>query len=444
MKFQELAKILKAPLDLKGEISKFCFDSREACPGSVFFAIKGEKVDGHQFISNVEKSGAKLAIIDSEIDSKIKLPTIRVKSVKLALQHLAKEYLATSKAEVIAITGSLGKTTTKCFVETMLRKEFTVSSTIKSYNSQLGLPLSVLNMDLNVDKIVLEMGMDKPGNISRLIEIAPPDIAALIGVDFVHIGNFSGLEGVALAKAEIFKHPKTKKGLLFDQVPLRKEIKKVGVCKKKIFSVCDRKACYYLESGDRHLKVYENGNVHEIPWVIAGMHNTKNFLAAIGICRMAGLSWKAIEEVSLDLTLPSRRFQVQIRNDITFINDTYNACLSSVKAALDTMPLPGKAGKTYLVFGEMSDLGPYSHVSHEEVGKVTVQKKIADVLCLGSECRVIEAVRRENGQSTHIFTTKEEIKKHMEGLLKPGDVILFKGSNKHALWELEEELRGEY
>jgi UDP-N-acetylmuramoyl-tripeptide--D-alanyl-D-alanine ligase len=443
VKFEDLAVFLKIPIHLSGKISKFCFDSREVIPGAVFFALKGEKVDGHSFLPEAQRLGASLAIVDEKFSESSALSLIPVESVRQTLQNLAKSYLASSKAQILALTGSLGKTTTKCFVDRMLSEEFKVASTPKSYNSQLGLPLSILNMSMNVDKIVLEMGMSEAGNISRLVEIASPDITALIGVDFVHIGNFSGVEGVAFAKAEIFKHPKTKVGLLFDQVPIRKELMRVGVCKKLLFSLCDRNAAYFAETQEGGLIIYEKGNPHHVKWNLLGEHNHKNYLAAVALCRQAGLSWKAILRSSTFLELPSRRLQLHKKSDVTFINDTYNACLSSVKAALDALPLPGQGAHTYLVFGEMVDLGSYSHMSHEEVGKATISKGISDVFCLGNECRVIEEVRREKGQATHIFTSKSAIKKHLKKILKPGDVVLFKGANKHSLWELEEELRGE-
>ncbi len=427
---------LEAPV--AQEIIGYALDSRAVQEGMVFFAIRGLRVDGHSFLRKVAEQGALAAVVADDYQGEEPLPLIRVASVEKTLQDLASYYACLCQWRILAITGSLGKTTAKHFLAHMLSHEFQVAVTPRSYNSQLGLPLGVLNMDQGADFAVLEMAMTEKGNIRRLVELFPPHIAAVISVDYVHVENFDGLEGVARAKSEIFTSDLTEWGILADDVPHAKEQVFWGSCPKSFFSMSDPAADYYAEELRDCWVVQERGQKHLLSWNLQGKHFQRNALAAIALARKAGLSWEAIAEAVTTLTVPEGRFDRNEKGGVVWICDAFNACVTSVKAAIDTLPVPSKGGRTYMVFGSMVGMGANSKRFHEEVGRYSCSR--VDIMyCIGE---FSSSVARGRGScSTHLFDERQTLKHAVQKELRPGDVILFKGSNIHSLWEIEKEIR---
>ncbi|NGX33911.1 MAG: UDP-N-acetylmuramoyl-tripeptide--D-alanyl-D-alanine ligase [Candidatus Anoxychlamydiales bacterium] len=279
-------KIIKKVLDLQKTL--YQIDSRKIKKGDVFFALKGERTDGHVYLKDVAKRDAKLAIIDKSFkinEQSLDLELLRVENVLEFLQALAKEDLKKSKAKIIGVTGSSGKTTTKEFIYSLLKSEFKVSKTQKSYNSKAGLPIAILNMDKNVDFLVLEMAMDEVGEIEKLIKIAPPDIALI-----TEIASFAGDLGsqdiLAKAKKEIFLSEKTKIKLI------NKRLEKFKIFQDEnylSYSIEDKKADFYLEIENQTF--YEKGKKYEIKELpFKETHLLENMLAAISICRLVNVN----------------------------------------------------------------------------------------------------------------------------------------------------------
>ena len=240
--FAQLSQLMKVSItsSMNCPVTGFAVDSRLVKQGNLFFALKGAHVDGHQFLSAAAVNGAVAAVVNESYNGPdFGLLLIKVPDPLIALQELAKSVLQQRKSKIVAVTGSLGKTTTKDFITTLLKSKYSVSCSPGNSNSQIGLPLTILNhTDGAEDVLVLEMGMTHSGQIKQLLQIAPPDIAVMTTVALVHAGNFNSLEDIARAKAEVLTHPKTTLGVIPHDVLLYDEIRNTGTCQKISFFDC--------------------------------------------------------------------------------------------------------------------------------------------------------------------------------------------------------------
>ena len=392
----------------------FAIDSRQVRPGGLFFALRGEKVDGHRFLQDVAAKGALGAVVSSlYTGADFGLELLRVEDVQQTLQELAKSSFLKRKERVIGITGSMGKTTTKEFLATILEKKFRVAKTEGSQNTQLTLPLTVLNLQGEYDVLILEMGMSEKGQIARLVDIAPPDLAIVTRI--APAGIVGGdLHEIAEAKAEIFSHMRTKWGIISSQAAQFESILYAGNVPKWI----------YGPDGDFSLKELE------IKLPFEAEHLKENALGAIAAARYLGLSWYEIECGVRELKPYERRFEKIEKDGITFIQDCYNANPDSMSAALKNLPKPQGEGRVIGILGAMADLGRYSAHYHKRVGMVA-KEHLDYLFSIGKEA--------EGFMGAEHFSDLAEIKKRLETFLRPGDVVLIKGSNGLKLWEILED-----
>lgn len=454
--FKELASHMHANVISSALVSGVSVDSRLTKPGDLFFALPGAQVDGHTFLKNASDNGAVAAVVNSHYAGPdYGLSLLHSDNVLHALQQLAKAYLSQSKAKIVAVTGSLGKTTTKNFLYQLLKAKFKVSVSSGNSNSQIGLPLAILN-DLSLDDeiSILEMGMTESGQIRRLIEIAPPDVAIVTTVALVHAGNFPSLEAIAHAKAEIFSHQKTQIALY----PLESDINGAlsaamsskEKCKKITFSINDTEADYFLEGNDFESmisfpkSISSDGCIVIKQYVIEpiplpGAHSRHNFLAAATAAFHLGMEWCEIGAIISTLTLPERRLQRIEKFGATFINDSYNAAEMSIKAALDCLPLPKPGGKRIAVIGEIVELGHFSKGCHRAVGEYALDR-VDLMLCYGQECKYISECWQEAGRPVVWSQERSGVVEALRSQLTPGDVVLLKGSRAKGVWKVLEEL----
>lgn len=397
---------------------KISVDSRHLEAGDLFFALPGDKVDGHAFLEEVKERGAVAAVVRKDFHTSCELPLLRVEDTLSALQLLATAALRRSKTKVIAITGSVGKTTTKEMLGTLLEKRFKTVRSPRNYNSQIGLPLSILNHTTgDEDYLVQEMGMTGPGQITGLIKIAPPTIAVLTHIALVHAAFFPSLEDIARAKAEIFLHPSTQLALYPETIACRGLIEYQGNCVKKPVSMVD--------------------HYPDLPF--PGEHLKQNFLLAAAVARECGLSDAEIIERIPFLQLPEKRQERIEKLGITFVNDSYNASAPSIIAAFKALPAPKANGKRIAVIGEMLELGQFSKDCHREVGESAL-KHVDLMLCLGEGCRPIVDAWQSKGRPVHYFDDRAALVVQLKKLMHSGDVVLLKGSNGKQLWKVLEEV----
>lgn len=423
-------------IDLIKKISanNFATDSRQAKPGTLFFALKGARADGHEFLADVAEKGAVGAVVhESYKGPSFGLHLIFVKDVLDALQQLARECLVRCNPRVVAVTGSVGKTSTKEFISTLLRRKYRVAASPGNSNSQVGLPLSILNHLQETDQILVqEMGMTEAGQLSRLISIAPPEVAVITSVALVHACNFESLSGIAMAKAEVFGSPGTKLGIVLKEC---EAMCRVGDFLKMTFSIGDSGADYYLDGENLFVFGEFVSQVGELP--VPGEHNRQNLLAALAVARYFSLEW---EEMELSkLALPERRLQFVEKKGVRFVNDSYNASLLSMKASLRSLPKPEAGNKTVAILGEMLELGKFSETCHREVGEAALSV-VDHMICYGEGCGPIAACW-ENAERPVAWTcNKVEMMRIIRDTVKPGDVVLLKGSRANELWKVLEEL----
>lgn len=425
------------------EIKGYCIDSRLVKPGELFFALKGERVDGHTYLQEVSQRGAVAAVVSKEYTGSSEgLYLVTVEDPLLALQEIAHWVLKQSSARIVALTGSIGKTSTKEFTKTLLATRYRVAASPGNSNSQVGIPLSVLNHTTGEEDIlVLEMGMTAPGHLARLVQIAPPEVAVITTVALVHACNFESVEEIAYAKAEIFSHSHTRLGILHRDMPCFEEISWIGACRKLSFSMHSSLADYRLDPANHQCVQSrldgQTAILGSLP--IPGRHNWHNLLAAIAVARYFGVEWEEIRKTIPTLTLPDRRLQFIRHKDALFLNDSYNASELSVKAALETLPQPERKGRKIAVLGSMLELGKFSQGCHQRVGEFALDH-VEQLYCLGEECRPIYELWTKKGRSVQLFDERTSLVACLRQDLQPDDVVLLKGSRSKALWMVLEEL----
>lgn len=436
----QLAHLFNTQVNSNSEIEGVCIDSRLLKPGNLFFALKGDHVDGHAFLGDVASKGAVGAVVSKGYKGPAYgLPLISVDDPLHMLQEWTRHVIAQRNVKIVAITGSVGKTTTKEFVRTLLSTQYRVAASPGNSNSQVGIPLTIHNHTTGDEEIlVLEMGMTHPGNLLRLVQIAPPEVALITNVELVHACNFNTLEDIAWAKAEIFSSPQTRLGILQREIINFSNIVTATRCHKVSFSMTMPEADYFMQ-GDCVEAKLERQKIKLGPFPLPGKHNLQNFLAAITIARHYHVTWDHILQAMSSLVLPERRLQFVEQRGIRFLNDSYNANELSVKGALDVLPPAQKGGKKIAVLGSMMELGKFSKDCHTRVGEFALDK-VDSVYCLGEECKPIYEIFCRAGKPTGLFLDRPALIAHLKGILRPGDSVLLKGSRSKELWKVLEEI----
>ncbi|MCC5831558.1 MAG: UDP-N-acetylmuramoyl-tripeptide--D-alanyl-D-alanine ligase [Chlamydiales bacterium] len=433
--FNALAKDLGLHHPNQTLVTGAAIDSRKLNPGDLFFALPGNRVDGHDFLEQIARRGASGAVVREDYRGEtFGLPLLRVPDVLLALQDLARRLLEKRRSQVIAITGSLGKTTVKEFAAALIRPSYKIFASPLSYNSQATVPLSILLADGTEDYIILEMGMTHKGHLANLVSIAPPDIAMVTTVAVQHAVNFSdGLAGISREKASIFSHPKTRLGLLHRDIRDFEEVYNTGSCPKKTFSTSSAEADYFLEQIPSGVRIYVQGeHAFEIPLALPVKEHYQNFLAAVILARSLNISWELIREAAAFIRLPSMRFEKVVKKGILFINDAYNANPDSMRAALENLPKPRPGGKVIAVLSEMDALGIYCESGHTLVAEIAL--KHADILfCLGKRCETMCEIWKREKKPVELFESRQDLESALMDRVKAGDVVLLKGARAYSL-----------
>jgi len=419
-KLKDIAAFFGKRLRREDVVVHVAIDSRKVRAGSLFFALSGEKVDGHDFLSEVSKRGAVAAVVSNEYQGEdFGLDLIATEDVKKALQDLAKEVFQRKSPFVIGVTGSVGKTTAKEFIATLLSKKFRVMKSPGSLNSQIGLPSTLLNWEGNEEICVLEMGMSQKGEIARLVDIAPPNLGVLTKVSLAHSEFFNSIEEIAEAKSEIFNSRKMERAFCHLDTKAFRCIRLLKHA-KTWFHPSD-------EGADITLK--------ELEPPFEESHLQETFLAAAAVALHLGMSLDEIQKASQDLETIEHRFQKIEKKSILFIDDSYNASPESMMQALSNLPsLKRKVG----FLGAMKELGTFETASHFDVLEHAIST-LDHLICIGNEWDIIKNKKIIKGKVVEIFNEKENAVKRLKEVARPGDVVLLKGSNSFKLWTALEE-----
>lgn len=419
-------------------------DSRYIEEGNLFIPFKGENTDGHRYVEQALNDGAGAAFYqnDAKTDQVIDGPIIYVDDTLLALQELAKAYIQYVNPKVIAVTGSNGKTTTKDMIESVLKPEFKVKKTQGNYNNEIGLPLTILQLDKDTEISILEMGMSGFHQIELLSEIAHPDIAVITNIGESHMQDLGSREGIARAKFEIVSGLKEGGVFIYDgDEPLLvphvetlsdNETISIGLGPdNKVICSVDQHDAYGIAFALNHNEHYQ------IP--ILGTHNMRNAAIAITIGKLLGLSYETVKKNIADVQLTQMRMEMHRTSDnIAVINDAYNASPTSMKAAIDT--LAAMNGRKILILGDVLELGENSANMHASVGQYLEGKGIDVLYTYGDEAKYIDEAGKDFVSTAQHFEDKSALINEVTTIVKANDNILIKGSRGMKLEEVADAL----
>lgn len=430
-------------------------DSRLVSAGSLFVAKPGEFADGHDFVLAAQRGGAVAAIVERPVEG-TSLAQIVVGDAVLALGRLAKHVVETVRAEgilqVIGITGSNGKTSTKNMLNAVLSDVAPTVSPIESFNNEVGAPISMLKIDRATKFLIVEMGAGGEGSIHYLADMARPNIGVMLKVGLAHVGEFGGIETTARIKAELVRAlgPEDSlvlnadDGVVADMAQLTEATKywfgtnpDAGYRAIDIDSTID---------GVQFSIQYPDGFESRVRLRILGEHQAYNAMATLAVADALGLdrtsSIASLEK--LELAERWRMQPLQRADGILIINDAYNASPDSTKAALQTLAHLGKSGRrTVAVLGEMAELGSQSVSEHDAIGRIVVRLNIDELVVIGQGAKLIHMGAMQEGSwdgESKFFDSIDEAKAYLRGMLATGDIVLVKSSKSANLRYLGDEL----
>ena len=425
-------------------------DSRKPDPGALFIPLVGERFDGHAFINDALEGGAAGCFTQRERESY--LPGkfyIKVNSTQKALRDLARWYKKRFDIPFVAITGSVGKTTTKDMVAAVLGERFKVLKTEGNFNNEVGLPLTLLRLNSTHEICVLEMGMNHFGEIEYLSAIVEPDVAVITNIGDSHIENLGSRENILKAKCEIFSHMDPEKGfvILNGDDPLLSGLRptlafdtvSVGTAEGLEYRATDVSA-----DGEKsvccHVTTPSTDFDAQIPAL--GSHMLYPTLTATAVAEHFGMTCEEIARGILRFAPTKMRMNILKRgNGITILNDTYNANPQSMRAAVEVLSKSG-GGYKLAVLGDMFELGPFAPVLHAGVGAYLGKAGVDCLVAVGEQSRhIYEAARDALVPEVHWYATKEEAKPVLAELVRPNATILVKASRGMAFEELVEYLK---
>ncbi|GAA1743744.1 UDP-N-acetylmuramoyl-tripeptide--D-alanyl-D-alanine ligase [Luedemannella helvata] len=423
------------------------YDSRAVRPGGLFVAFAGAKVDGHEFAPAALASGAVAVLGTRPVDA----PTIVVADPLVALGRLARAVVdRLPELTIVGITGSSGKTTTKDQIGQVLARHGATVAPAGSFNNELGLPHTVLKADAGTRYLVLEMGARGIGHVAYLCGIAPPRVGVVINVGDAHIGEFGSVEAIARAKGELVEAlPAAGVAVLnVDDHRVRAMAARTGA--RVTFVGQDERADVRAVDvrldarGRASYTLVTAGGSAPVALPVPGAHQVGNSLAAAAVGLAAGMTLAAVAEALTDLrSVSSRRMDVFDRADgVTVIDDSYNANPSSMAAALRALTTVGDGRRRIAVLGYMAELGDHERAGHEGVGRLAAQLGVDLLVAVGTAGAIHDGaltVAQWGGKSVHV-TDQVQAVALLRDELKPGDVVLVKGS-RYRTWDIADSLR---
>lgn len=436
-------------------------DSRLVTAGSVFFAMPGEVTDGHRFVDAAIAAGAVLVVAERPLEQRV--PHVIVPDGVVALGALAAEVIRrvreSGELTVIGVTGSNGKTTTKNMLQAILEQHGPTVSPVKSFNNEVGAPMTMLRIDGSTRYLVLEMGASVQGDIARLTAMAHPDIGVVLKVGLAHAGEFGGLEATARAKTEMVRDLGEQHVAVLNRDDERVRGMAAATAARVAWfgtdeGTADEPLSLRASDIDSTLEgtvatVHRGDDTWRLHLRILGEHHVMNALAALTVADALGLDLaRAVDALAtMPRTERGRMELLEPGGGITVINDAYNASPDSTAAALRSLAhMTRRAGRRSIaVLGEMAELGPLAVEEHDRLGRLAVRVRIDRLVVVGAGAKAIhDAAELESsfGQETTWVATAEEAEALLRGELVEGDVVLFKSSNASGLQALADRIGG--
>ena len=449
----QLAEILTVPLPAvpEGVLTALgtgiATDTRTLEGGEVFLALRGDNFDGHQFVAKARDLGAIAAIVDRDWQEELpNFPLLRVDDTLKAYQSIAAWWRDQFSIPIVAVTGSVGKTTVKELIAAVLSTRGNVLKTQYNYNNEIGVPKTLLELSSSHNYAVIEMGMRGMGEIALLSQIARPSIAVITNVGTAHIGRLGSEEAIAVAKCELLAEMPAESIAILNHDHHRLMASAAKVWQGKTLT-------YGLEGGNLCGELLNNDTIlldgMELPLPLPGRHNAVNYLAALAVGKVLSIDWEVLKQ-GLSVQLPDGRARrYDLPQDIVILDETYNAGLESMLAGLRLLAdTPGK--RRIAVLGTMKELGDRAIEFHRQVGKAARDLHL-DALFVFADFEEaaamaaggaglpfvqVEDIAREN--------SREDLARHLIEFVTPGDRILFKASHSVELNRVVEKFRADW
>ncbi|MCI8470583.1 MAG: UDP-N-acetylmuramoyl-tripeptide--D-alanyl-D-alanine ligase [Clostridia bacterium] len=458
LKIKEILEVTKGELiqgDLEFICKNFSKDTRTIEKGDTYIAIKGENFDGNLFWKQALEKGAECVIVseitlqDEELSTYKNKNIIKVEDTLQALYEIARLKRSLYNIPVIAITGSVGKTSTKDMVANVVSQKYKTLKTMGNNNNNIGLPFTILKLR-EEEAMVLEMGMNHLGEISLLTSIAKPDICIITNIGTSHIGNLGSRENILKAKLEILEGSENPTIIINNDNELlhkwqEENKKKRNIITYGIREISDINGKNIKLKGDSSeftCRPYEKEISIAVP--VGGEHFILNSLCVVSVGKILKIEEEKIKKGIESFELTKKRMDItELGNGVKIINDAYNASLESMKASLKYLS-ELKNKRKIAVLGDILELGEYSQKLHEQVGEAVYQNKIDLLIVSGKNAKYIDQQAKKMGmpeENIYYFEEKEKIIKQIKEMIKPGDAILFKASNGMRFFELAEELK---
>ncbi|WP_159626485.1 UDP-N-acetylmuramoyl-tripeptide--D-alanyl-D-alanine ligase [Actinomyces sp. zg296] len=452
-------------------VTRVVTDSRRAGPGSLFVAIKGERADGHDYLAAVARAGAAAALVSDETAARAALAEagradgpgaamalIVVEDTVAALGRIARGHLADLRQRagdrglaVVAMTGSVGKTTTKDLTRQLLAAQGPTIAPVASFNNEIGLPLTVLEADESTRYLVLEMGASGPDDIADLVGIAPLDAAAVLMIGHAHMGGFGSIEGVATAKSHIVRgllpHGTAILNLDDERAAAMGALAPAGVL---TFSASgDERADLRATAVELDEAAHAVAEIHlpgaaprRVRLGLPGAHNVANALAALGLALAAGAGADDLLDAiaSAGLESPHRMAVSDLPGGGRLIDDSYNANIDSMTASLASLPALAGDRRRVVVISEMLELGESSAVDHATVGALAADAGASLLVAIGAGAAPAAEAARQRGVEVVETPDADGAIARIPSLLAPGDAILVKGSHGSGAWRVADHL----
>ena len=422
-------------------------DSRAATVGSLFVAVPGEHVDGHDFAASALDAGAVAVLTQRPIG----LPAVVVDDSVAALGGLAQSVLGGIDPTVVGVTGSSGKTSTKDLLAQVLTLRGPIVAPPGSYNTEIGLPLTVLSADDTTRTLVLEMGARGVGHIAYLCRIAPPDVGVVLNVGSAHLGEFGGREAIARSKAELVEAlPQAGTAVLNADDPLVRQMTERTSARVMMFgeSVHSDVRADQIALDDRgraSFRLVTPSGQQQVTLSVVGEHQVPNALATAAVAETLGLPVDEVAEALSAATARSRwRMEVVERPDgVTVVNDAYNANPESMRAALKALAAIGRGRRTWAVLGEMKELGEASESEHDALGRFALRQGVGRLVAVGDGAAAVRRGAVDEGAGGEQAVWVPDVDAALDLLttqVAAGDVILIKASRAAELERLAEAL----
>lgn len=436
-------------------VARVCTDTRAIQPGDCFVALRGPRHDGHDFVLEAARLGASAAVVSDPTRAMHLQPlpllgVLQVQDTLTALHKLATNYRRQCPPEtrVVAITGSCGKTTTKDMTAAVLGQRYQVVKTEGNRNNHIGVPLNLMRLDSHHDFGVFELGTNQPGEIQMLADLVKPDIGVITNIGLAHVEKLGDEQGVAREKGALIETlPREGWAVLNADDKWFPELRRrarATVLTVGIDNFADVRASDIRVNGD--LKFRLNIAKHRDAVVVRlrtlGCHQVYNALQAAAVGIAVGMDLDEIRSGLESVAFPPMRMESVLRDGIRYVNDCYNANVSSMKAALQVVRDTPVDGRRIAVLGDMMELGDWAEWAHRDIGAQAAGCGLSFLVAVGSQARWMAEAAVEAGMEPHrVVTTRDaaEAGESLCGLAREGDLVLLKGSRAVGLEKILQE-----